>query len=351
MTAAESTSTTRPGTGRPAAEVLDRSRELVVPALRDAINSLPMSMRRINGYHFGWYDEDGRPAAADSGKALRPALALLAAEAVGGSPEIAVPAAVAVELVHNFSLLHDDVMDSDSTRRHRPTAWAVFGVNSAILAGDALLALAFDVLAASGHPAALDTIRALSAAVQDLHNGQASDMSFEQRTDVGLAECLHMAEEKTGALLGRSCAIGAAFGGADPERVNHLRYFGERLGLAFQLADDLLGIWGDPEVTGKPVHSDLRNRKKSLPVVAALASGTPAAADLAALYHREQPLSAGELAYAASLVERAGGRAWSQAKADELLTDALRHLDSARPEARAGAELAALALLATRRDH
>jgi geranylgeranyl diphosphate synthase, type I len=352
MTTATPAGTARPAaTGRPAAEVLTWSRELLAPALRDAIDSLPPAMRRITGYHFGWYDEEGRPSAADGGKALRPALALLAAQAVGAQPATALPAAVAVELVHNFSLLHDDVMDSDATRRHRPTAWAVFGVSAAILAGDALLALAYEVLAASGHPAATGTMRALSAAVQDLVNGQNSDTSFEQRADVGLAECLRMASEKTGALLGRSCELGAAFGGADAERVGHLRAFGEQLGLAFQLVDDLLGIWGDTQVTGKPVHSDLRNRKKSLPVVAALASGTTAGADLAALYHRDQPLSAGELAYAANLVERAGGRDWSQAKADELLTDALRHLDSARPEDRAHAELAALARLATRRDH
>jgi len=150
---------------RTAAEVLRWSRDLVTPALRAAVTSLPTSMRRITGYHFGWWDADGQAATGDSGKALRPALVLLAAAAVGGTPETAVPAAVAVELVHNFSLLHDDVMDNDATRRHRPTAWRVFGVPAAILAGDALLTLAFDVLAASGHPSAQDAMRALSAAV------------------------------------------------------------------------------------------------------------------------------------------------------------------------------------------
>jgi geranylgeranyl diphosphate synthase type I len=337
--------------GRPVAEVLAWGRELVAPALRSAVDTLPGSMRGISGYHFGWWDDQGRPTAEDGGKALRPTLALLAACAVGGSADTAVPAAVGVELVHNFSLLHDDVMDGDATRRHRPTAWHVFGVNSAILAGDSLLTLAFDVLAASGHPAARDGMRTLSTTVQELIDGQSSDMAFERRADVTLAECVRMAEAKTGALLGRACALGAAFGGGDAEQIAGARRFGERLGLAFQLVDDLLGIWGDPEVTGKPVHSDLRNRKKSVPVVAALNSGTRAAAELAVLYHREQPLADTELAHVAGLVEQAGGRAWSQLRADELLAEALRHLATTRPEPGPAGELTGLAELVTRRDH
>jgi geranylgeranyl diphosphate synthase type I len=146
--------------GRSAREVLAGSRIIVEPALRAAIDTLPCAMRRVAGYHFGWWDEHGqRESACDGhakgGKAIRPALVLLSAQAVGAELGVAVSGAVAVELVHNFSLLHDDVMDGDLTRRHRRTAWNVFGVNAAILAGDALLTLAVDVLAASGHPAAI----------------------------------------------------------------------------------------------------------------------------------------------------------------------------------------------------
>jgi geranylgeranyl diphosphate synthase, type I len=308
-------------------------------------------MRHVTGYHCGWWDERGRPTAADSGKALRPTLVLLASQAVGGMPTAAVPAAVAVELVHNFSLLHDDVMDGDATRRHRPTAWSVFGRAAAILAGDALLTLAFDVLAASGCSAAQEGILMLSVAVQCLIEGQSADVAFEKRADVDVPECLRMAEGKTGALLGCACALGALSGGGGPERVEHMRSFGERLGLAFQLVDDLLGIWGDPDVTGKPVYSDLSSRKKSLPVVAALTSGTQAGRELAALYHREQPLSGAELVHAAQLIDIAGGRAWSQACADDLLAQALGHLRRTMPAARPAAELRALAKLVTRRDH
>jgi geranylgeranyl diphosphate synthase type I len=338
-------------TGRSAAASLSWSRETVEPALRAAVDTLPGPTRLITGYHLGWWDDKGAPIGADGGKALRPALVLLGAEAAGGTAASAVPAAVAVELVHNFSLLHDDVMDGDQTRRHRPTAWTIFGLGAAILTGDALLTLAFDVLAASGHPAAQEGMRTLSSSVLDLVAGQCADVAFERRTDVGLPECLRMAAGKTGALLGGACAVGAAFGGGHPDQVTHLRRFGEQLGVAFQLVDDLLGIWGDPAVTGKPVHADLRQRKKSLPVVAALTSGTPAGRELAGFYDREEPLTGAELARAAELVDAAGGRSWARSQADDLMLQALRHLRSAGPPPRPAAELAALAHLVTDRDH
>ena len=333
---------------RSAQEVLTWSRNLVEPALRTAVDTLPESMRRITGYHLGWWDEHGNRTGGDPGKTLRPALVLLAAEAMGAQPTVAIPAAAAVELVHNFSLLHDDVMDGDVTRRHRPTAWRIFGISAAILAGDALLTLAFDVLADSGHPAAQDGMRLLSAAVQDLVDGQSADVSFERRSDVDLIECIRMAERKTGALLGCACAIGGLFAGASRDRQTRVHTFGAKLGLAFQFVDDLLGIWGDPETTGKPVYSDLHSRKKSLPVVAALTSDTAAARELAELYAR--PKSTVDLEKLAGLVESSGARAWSQGKADELLALALTALAAAEPATRPGHDLTALARLMVQRD-
>jgi geranylgeranyl diphosphate synthase, type I len=346
--------TTAAGNGRAirsAGEVLAWSRALVEPALRDAVDTLPASIRTIAGYHFGWWDEHGRPTGTPAGKAIRPTLVLLTTAAVGGSPAAAVPAAVGVELVHNFSLLHDDVMDGDVTRRHRPTAWRVFGASAAILAGDALVTLAFDVLAQTRHPAATAGLRTLSAAVLALVEGQSADVSFENRDDVGLDECVDMATGKTAALLGCACALGGSFGEADADRVAHIRQFGQSLGLAFQFVDDLLGIWGDAAVTGKPAYSDLSSRKKSLPVVAALASGTPAGRELARLYHGHAPMTREQLTRTAELIESAGGRAWSRRRADELLGAALEQLDRAAPEPLPAAELRELAKLVLRRDH
>jgi len=341
-------------TGRPDGEVLAACRAVITPDLRAAVDTLPASARRVAGYHFGWWDEHGNPAAAGSGKALRPALVLLAAEAVADTADDTAAitrAAVAVELVHNFSLLHDDVMDRDRVRHHRATAWSVFGIREAILAGDALLTLALDVLVASGHPAAGQGVRMLAGAVQDLVAGQYADVEFEQRQNVGLAECETMSAHKTGSLLGCASGIGALFGGAQPERIDRLRAFGAHLGIAFQHADDLLGIWGNPAVTGKPNHSDLRSRKKTLPVVAALISGTPAGRELAALYDARRPLSDTEVALAADLVDRAGGRAFSRRQAELHAAQAIRELAGAEPAERAAAELGALAYLVTHRDH
>lgn len=331
-------------------ELLASSQYLFEPFFHAAVDAMPASMRRIVGHHIGWSDEHGRPVAAGGGKAIRPTLALLAAEAVGGTPVAAIPAAVAVELVHNFSLLHDDIMDGDDTRRHRPTSWKVFGVGAAILAGDALLALAFDVLAGSGQPVAQDGSRLLSHAVVDMIDGQAADLSFEKRAEVGLAEYFDMAEGKTGALFGCACALGASFAGGRAAQAERLCAFGIRLGVAFQIVDDLLGIWGDPVMTGKPMYSDLRNRKKSLPVVAALTSGTAAGRELSALYACERTLSGPQLVRVAELVEHSGARTWSVTRVSELLTEALEHLDAAAPAEPARTKVLALARLLVNRD-
>ncbi|MFK8911069.1 polyprenyl synthetase family protein, partial [Streptomyces sp. YS-3] len=272
--------------GREAVDLLERTRMAVDPVLRDTVESLPGPIRRVAMYHFGWEHADGTPAAGQAGKAIRPALVLAATGALGGDPGRARRAAAAVELVHNFTLLHDDVIDEDATRHHRPTAWTVFGTPDAIVVGDALLALALRLLAEDPHPAAPAASARLASCVLELCAGQQADCAFEQRgpQDVSLEECLGMAMAKTGALLGCACSLGALYAGSGPEEVSALDAFGREAGLAFQLIDDLIGIWGDPGRTGKPAGADLASHKKSLPVVAALTSGTPAAAELADLY-------------------------------------------------------------------
>ena len=259
-------------------------------------------------------------------------------------------AAVAVELVHNWSLLHDDIMDGDTERRHRPTAWTVFGIGPAILAGDALLALAQDLLLEDGTPQGPWAARCLSAAVQRLISGQGADLAFEKRDDVTLAECLDMAGDKTAALMACACSIGAVHLGAPPTLAMALAGFGAHVGLAFQLTDDLLGIWGAPEVTGKPVRADLRARKKSLPVVAALTSGTPEAAGLHALLTDPQPLSEDDLVRAADLVVAAGGKQWAEDEADAQLGAANASLADVDLPADVRAELTAIAEFITARQ-
>ena len=354
-----------PAADRSAAEILASTRSVVDPVLRAAVESMPESMARVGSYHFGWREADGTLSAADPGKAIRPALVLAAARAcalpgtesgAGSGPApgyrpAALAAAAAVELVHNFTLLHDDVIDRDETRRHRLTAWRVFGSTEAILAGDAMHSLALRTLAEDPHPAAAASMRRLAQCVVELCDGQQADCAFEQRSSVTLDECLAMAEAKTGALLGCACAIGALYAGAGEEAAQAMDAFGRQIGLAFQLIDDLIGIWGDPAVTGKPAGADLLSRKKSLPVVAALSSGTGAGAELAALYAIDRPLTESELRRAADAVERAGGRAWAQGQSCERMAAAIEQLAAAVPAPEAADELLALAELVTRRNH
>ncbi|MFI8433262.1 family 2 encapsulin nanocompartment cargo protein polyprenyl transferase [Streptomyces sp. NPDC079020] len=346
------TSTDATTEGHEAAVLLERTRDLVDPHLRAAVESLPGGMRRVAMYHFGWENADGTPADGQAGKAIRPALVLAAARALGGDPDQALRAAVAVELAHNFTLLHDDVIDEDTTRRHRPTAWAVFGIPDAVIAGDALLALAQRLLAEDPHPAAARASARLASCVIELCAGQQADCAFEERgpEEVSLDECLAMATAKTGALLGCACALGALYAGADERAVGSMDGFGREAGLSFQLIDDLIGIWGDPARTGKPVGADLAAHKKSLPVVAALTSRTPAAAELAVLYQGAMN-TRGEVERAADAVELAGGRDWAQACAADRMARAVHHLSRAVPDPAAAGDLLSLAEFVTRRTH
>lgn len=327
--------------GHPAAtsikSILDEARLLVEPMLHAVIETLPAEILEVAGFHLGWRDINGAKDPRGGGKALRPALTFACARAVGGSGRAAVPAAAAVELVHNFSLLHDDIMDGDITRRYRPTAWAAFGVPRALLTGDALCVLAVDLIN-SGTAG-----QALRATLLEMCAGQSDDLAFENRVDVALPQCMRMAEKKTGALFGLACQLGALSAADDIALAEAYRRFGCHLGIAFQLIDDVLGIWGHESVTGKPVYSDLKSRKKSLPVVAALSSGTPAGRKLAAIYQSSAVLGERELRQAADLVEDAGGRAWAEALAARNRASALEMLGTTEPQHRGAMELRALA--------
>ncbi len=226
-------------------------------------------------YHMGWVDEQFHAQIFPSGKRLRPMFCLLACAEMGGDPVEALPAATAIEWLHNFSLIHDDIEDGDETRRHRPTLWKIWGVPQAINAGDGMFALAFAAIQRLTRRgvSADRTLQALNLFTQTclgLTEGQHLDISFEQRMVVSVEEYMQMIQGKTAILVGASVAIGALIGGATAAQVAALQQFGESIGLAFQIQDDILGIWGDPEETGKPAGNDILRRKKSLPILYAL---------------------------------------------------------------------------------
>ncbi|WP_064455611.1 polyprenyl synthetase family protein [Streptomyces hygroscopicus] len=347
------------GTTATAADILDRCRELVRPALAGTIERLHPWVGEMAAYSFGWCDVGGTPAGGAGGKGVRQALAVLGAEAAGASGEAAVAGAVAVELVHTFSLLHDDIMDGDQTRRTRPTVWKAYGTGPAVLAGDALFALAVEALAAVDGAGTAAAVRRLGAAMGDLVRGQADDLLFESRpwtgpTAVGPEEYRTMAEHKTGALLGCAAALGAALAGAPEPTVAALDRAGRHMGVAFQVVDDLLGIWGDPAVTGKPVHNDLRQRKKTFPVLAALTArgpGAPAAGRLAALLAKAPDVPDDATTHrAAALIEQAGGRSAALAEADRHIAAVETCLDGLPLAPGAVAELRTLLDFLVRRE-
>ncbi|MCW2494524.1 polyprenyl synthetase family protein [Jatrophihabitans sp.] len=345
------TSQPRPDTERgvepPAA--LARARDIAQPALQSAVSTMDNErMRTIASYQLGWCDADGNPTEG-GGKSIRPALALLSAEAVLGSPGCGVPGAVAVELVHNFSLLHDDIMDGDLERRHRPTGWVAFGVGDAILAGNAMLALAVQVLLSSGIegrrslPLLMDTTQALIS-------GQSRDLGLEERGSVTLDEVLEMEAGKTAALLACASSIGALSAGAPAHIVSGLATFGHELGMAFQLVDDILGVVGDPAVTGKSSSSDVRAGKRSAPIVAALNSDSPAARRLAELFAGGPPEEEHDIELATSLIGEAGGLGWAERRADEHLNRAYEQLGALDLADTATAQLTAVASYIVTRD-
>ncbi len=244
-------------------------------ALQDFVRPADPGYRDYYGmmhYHMGWVDEQLDPIVGQAGKRVRPILCLLACEGVGGDPQKVLPAAAGIEILHNFSLIHDDVEDNSQTRRGRPTVWALWGEPQAINAGDGLFALAylaFCQLPARGMASdkALAAIQVFGETCMALTQGQFLDMTFEGRLDVTTDHYLKMIEGKTATLIATATYLGAFLGGANPTTAQAYRAFGRHLGLVFQIQDDILGIWGDADVLGKSTSSDIETRKNTLPVV------------------------------------------------------------------------------------
>ncbi|MEW9551203.1 polyprenyl synthetase family protein [Nonomuraea sp. NPDC050783] len=312
----------------PSSAALKRTRELILPGLRAAVDALHPRLATACGYHLGWCAADGTPATGTAqGKFVRATLVLLSAEAAGGRAEAAVPGAVAVELIHNHSMLHDDVIDADDLRRGRRTAWLAYGTGTAILAGDALAAAAIVQLAAIGTDPGRRALQLLADGLRRLCDGQAADVELEEGTAFTVEDYLRMAADKTSALLAAAAGIGAVLAEADEATVQCLQDACHDLGLAWQAANDVEDIWGPPAVTGKPPLSDLRQGKTTLPVLAALLSNTAAGRELAALRAVQGSRDDETLERIAELIVRAGGRAVAERLARDKLAAALARLD------------------------
>lgn len=277
-------------------------------------------------YHMGWLDVQMQPSGLSGGKRFRPLLCLLSCDAVGGDFRTALPLGAAIELLHNFSLIHDDIEDRDASRRHRPTLWALWGEPLAINAGDAMLALSgLAALSVREHP---EIALALQETALALTEGQYMDMTFEDAVEVSVEDYRRMILLKTAALIAYSCESGARIGDGTPEQMVALRTFGENLGLAFQIYDDVLGVWAATSETGKAEAQDIANRKKSLPVILAIARSAGGDRDrLSAYYTKTGDVDAAEVL---QIVDRLGVRADVETRLHAHLRRAREALESVR---------------------
>jgi geranylgeranyl diphosphate synthase type I len=303
--------------------------------------------RHMLAYHLGW---EGAGAGAEArGKRIRPLLALLSNAAAGGEWRQALPAAAAVELLHNFSLIHDDIQDNSPLRRGRPTVWKQWGIPQAINSGDAMLTLAHLTLlrlAETTSPAvALQAARILQLACLHLTQGQYLDLQYEARGNLSLEAYWPMVSGKTAALLAACTELGALAAGASEACQETYRRFGYSLGLAFQAQDDILGIWGNAASTGKSAESDLLAGKKSLPVLFGLGQAGPFARRWA-----DGPVQPEEIEALAAQLEAEGARAYAQETAGRLTGEALQALEQAGPQGEAGEALVELAKMLLNRS-
>ena len=304
----------------------------LLEALEEEINALlpSLPLRRMLSYPL------------EGGKRLRPALCLLACRGVGGDPHQALPAAAGVELIHNFSLVHDDIQDASPLRRHRPTVWKRWGVAQAITAGDALFALsglAILRLEGKGVPAerVLLAARLLDEACLALCRGQYLDVALEKRPRVSRRTYFQMVRGKTSALLEASLAVGAIVGGTEGDALEHLRLFGRNLGLAYQLQDDALGLGGEAAVVGK-VSPDMRRKKKVFPVVYALEKAVGLEREELRQLYRKRALAPEDIERITALLTGMGALEYTMRLAQAYYDRALRELKKARLPGHQGLE-------------
>lgn len=291
-------------------------------------------------YHMGWTGEGAGSEA--TGKRIRPLMVLLCASSCDADWYPALPAAAAVELVHNFSLVHDDIEDNSDKRRGRTTVWKKWGMPQGINAGDGLFVLSnlaiTDLVNSYKAETVVRAAQILHNTCLDLTRGQFLDISYEKRDDLTVEDYWPMVTGKTASLLSCCCQLGSLLGGADETAQEVYRSFGHYLGLAFQVQDDILGIWGDEAMTGKSAASDLVEGKKSLPVLFGLQKN----ADFASRW-KKGPIRADEVEEVASILAKESAYESSHAAARQMTEMALTNLREANPQGDAGEALTELA--------
>jgi len=330
---------------------------LLQAALRASLASGAPPLGTMLRYHMGWETPEGVPVESGSGKGLRPALCFFTCEAVGGATDAAMPAAVALELIHNFSLIHDDIQDQDTERHGRQTVWTIWGRPKALVAGNTMRTYADAMLyqlqeSGTTPEKTLEVLRVLTERCLELIEGQYMDLNFEARLDVTPDEYLDMVSRKTGALVEAAMHLGAVLGGAESSQVDALARCGRLLGLAFQARDDVLGIWGDTTLMGKATGADIRRKKKSLPVVYGFTQASKGQRQrLEQLYSTTEELGDDAVDDVMGILDDLDAHGFAQSVAEEMEAKAIATAKEAELAPEAAASLEDLANFMVHRDH
>jgi len=322
--------------------------------LKKIVDTCPSTLGNMLLYHMGWQDEHGRSSSKGAGKFIRPTLCLLSCRAVGGDASQVIPAAAAVELIHNLSLIHDDIEDASYERHHRPTVWKLWGQSQAINAGDAMFTLAYLALLKLKERGIADekvasSVEMLSLACLELCEGQYLDIEYEDRVDTTIEDYLDMATKKTAALFALSTSLGAYLGNEDSKLVDSLHLFGKELGIAYQIHDDILGIWGMEEITGKPV-SDISERKKTLPVVYGLQNSEGEARNRLEKLYSQKAIKDEDITEVTRILGQLGARDYAENLIEQYYNKALAHLEATQLDTSRQAPLKETANLILKRD-
>ena len=304
----------------------------------------------------GLSDIHGNPESASQGKALRPTLCLLASHATGQPIIQALPAAISLELIHNSSIIHDDIQDLDETRRHQPTLWKVWGKSRALVVGDILKIIADITLwnlpnTTQTFVQVQHAIKLLTQAYLEMVEGQFLDISFEGRQDINLEEYLRMIQKKTGALIRCALHVGALLGTNDQKIVQSFRKYGESLGLLFQIRDDILGICGDTKFTGKPVGADVLRKKNTLPVIFAMEQLRGKDIHILSNIYHKSDVTENEVQTALDIIESVGGIKYSNDLAQKHEKIAINAIKELKISSEVHIELRNIATFLLTRDH
>jgi len=331
-------------------------REKVETELQRIIDSNPLPLYDMLQYHFGWQGTQGHPCGKSPGKFIRPTLCLLSCQATGGDTSQILPAAASLELVHNFSLIHDDIEDASGERHHRPTVWKLWGQPQAINAGDATLALAYLALLKLRENGIADTkimrcIQVLGEACLELCEGQYLDIAYENRDDVTTEDYLKMIAKKTAALMAASTSIGACLATEDKKIVSSLYEFGQNLGMAYQIQDDILGIWGAEEKIGKSVNSDIAQKKKTLPVVYGLQNSRGKDKHKLKKLYSQESIQGEGIAEVVEILNRSGTRSYAQKLEQQYYHQALAEVEATSLDSSRQAPLKEAAHFLANRDY